>query len=307
VQQPQRAIQQEGQHPPDGDRGTHVVGLLGAAQPALGQLHVPVAEVAPHEVVGGLGRVVEAEGVDARGGPLDGALQPREYPAVADLQNFLGQRLSGRFQALDVHEHEAAGVPHLVGEVAAHLELGGAELDVLSLGGQHHQAEADRVGAVLVDHLYGVDAVAQALGHLAAEVVEHRAVDAHVPEGNVLHDLQAHHHHARDPEVDDAPVGDQRVGRVVVVEVGGLLRPAQRGEGPQRGAEPGVQDVLVLDEFVGSAAVALGRCLAGGHRLLAALAVPHRNAVPPPYLPGDAPVAHVLEPGEVDLLPTTGR
>ena len=54
--------------------------------------------------------------------------------------------------------------------------------DVLRLGGHAGQGEAHGVGAVAVDDVQRVDAVAQALGHLAALAVLDHRVDVHVAE-----------------------------------------------------------------------------------------------------------------------------
>ena len=37
-----------------------------------------------------------------------------------------------------------------------------------------------------------------------------RRVDVDVVERHLLHEVQAHHHHAGDPEEDDVEAGDQR-------------------------------------------------------------------------------------------------
>ena len=75
-------------------------------------------------------------------------------------------RTSGRV-GLEVHQHEARGVPDLVGEglVAGHALLGQGH--VHARHGQGGQGEAQGVGAVLVDHLQRVDDVALGLAHLA--------------------------------------------------------------------------------------------------------------------------------------------
>src|SRR5204863_9763603 len=97
-----------------------------------------------------------------------------------------------------------------------------------------------------------------------------------------------------DPEEDDVAARDHETVGVVALEVGRLLRPAERGERPQPRAEPGVEHVVVL------APALPRRRLRRHHHLLAA--IPDGAPVPPPELPRAAPVADVLEPVEVDLL-----
>ena len=115
-------------------------------------------------------------------------------------------------------------------------------------------------------------------------------------EGFHTGELDAEHHHARHPEEEDVCAGFHHRGGIEVLQVGGLLRPAERGEWPQSGGEPGVEHVFILAQVVAAALGAFGRVFARHNGLAAVIAVPHRDAVPPPQLPADAPVADVLQP-----------
>ena len=70
-------------------------------------------------------------------------------------------------------------------------------------------------------------------------------MDEDVVEGHFAHVVQARQHHPRHPERDDVAAGDQHVGRIVVFQFLGLLRPAERGMRPEGGTEPGVENVVV--------------------------------------------------------------
>src|SRR5215212_361052 len=109
--------------------------------------------------------------------------------------------------------------------------------------------------------------------------------------------MEAHHDHAGHPEVHDLTRRREEVGRVEVPQVlGTFVGPPQGRDGPQAAGEPGVEHVGVLLET-------LTRRLFGRHDLFIR-AVPHRYALTPPELPGDVPVADVLEPP--DGLPPPG-
>ncbi|CAM5735024.1 hypothetical protein STENM223S_03475 [Streptomyces tendae] len=113
-----------------------------------------------------------------------------------------------------------------------------------------------------------------------------------------VHRVEAEHHHPGDPEEEDVVAGDQDGVRVELRERLGLLGPAERGERPQAGGEPGVQDVGVLVP-----AFAARRLLVGADADDLALgAVPDGDAVAPPQLARDAPVVEVVDPVEVPLL-----
>ena len=128
------------------------------------------------------------------------------------------------------------------------VDLAGGEQDVASLGGERRQSHAQRVGSVLVDHVQRVDDVALGLAHLLSVFVADQGVDVDVLEGHLVHELEPHHDHPGHPEEDDVEPRDHQRGRVEVFELRGIVRPAHRGEGPERAAEPGVQDVLILDD-----------------------------------------------------------
>ena len=112
------------------------------------------------------------------------------------------------------------------------------------------QAEAQGIGAIEVDDVDGVDAVALRLGHPLALAVEDHGVDVDVLEGHVAHVELAEDDHAGHPEGDDVAGGGEDAGRVELRQLGGFLGPAQGRVGPEGGGEPGVEDVGVLREAV---------------------------------------------------------
>src|SRR3546814_7803117 len=83
--------------------------------------------------------------------------------------------------------------------------------------------------------------------------------------------------------------GNQHVIGVVALQQFGVIRPAERCEGPKRRGEPSVKDVFVACE--GDAGTGFGlRFLFGfGDEDATVFGIPRRNPVPPPQLPRDAP------------------
>src|SRR5581483_10643543 len=70
-------------------------------------------------------------------------------------------------------------------------------------------------------------------------------------------------------------------------------RPAERGERPQRGREPGIEDIGILPP------ARRWLLIRTDARDVVLIAVKDRDPVAPPQLPGDAPVVHVVDPAEV--------
>jgi len=124
-------------------------------------------------------------------------------------------------------------------------------------------------------------------------------------EGLLPLELVPGHDHPRDPEEDDVGARHQVVRRVVRPQVLGLLGPAQRRERPEPGGEPRIEHVPVRRELRRAAGRA-GLDAFPRQHLVPLGAVEDRDRVPPPELPRDAPVADVLEPVEVRLLPALG-
>ena len=162
------------------------------------------------------------------------------------------RRTGGRGACATLHLAEAAGVPELVAEVAAQLDVLLVEEHVLAERRAAHGAEAEGVRAVFGDEFERVGGIAEGLRHLAALLVADDAGEIDILERQVAHELVARHDHARDPEENDVGSGDEVGGRVEGAEggrggvVGFVAGPAHRGEGPEPGAEPGVEDVGVL-------------------------------------------------------------
>src|SRR5262249_41335738 len=65
-------------------------------------------------------------------------------------------------------------------------------------------------------------------------------------ERNILHELQAEHHHACDPKENDVVGGDEQCGRIKCFQIVGLIGPTQSRERPQTRTEPRIEHVLIL-------------------------------------------------------------
>ncbi len=118
--------------------------------------------------------------------------------------------------------------------------------------------------------------------------------------------FHAEHHHPRDPKENDVEAGDQEAGRIVTLEVGGLIGPSEGREGPQSGGEPGVEHVIVLTKLAATAFGAGLRWLFGDDWVegFAVIAPPGGNAMAPPELARDAPVLNIAHPREVGIFPS---
>ena len=87
-------------------------------------------------------------------------------------------------------------------------------------------------------------------------------------------------------------------------EIRRLFWPAQRGEGPQAGREPGVEHVFVLSQHGVCAQIVFAahfRFVAANENVTFGV-IPRRNAVSPPQLTGNTPVLNVTHPTEVHVL-----
>ena len=190
---------------------------VGTGEQRLRQLDIPVAIDVPDEAIGGAGGLVEAVGFD-RLGDLGGAFAvscaiQRLSVSFADF----GSKPATR--AAPLNSTKRAAFHSLVAKLRLLSTSCGPSLMSWPGATLRSKREAQRVGAVFVDDAERVDDVALRLRHLGAGRVAHQAVDVDVVERHFLHEVQAHHHHARDPEEDDVEAGDQRRGRIVALEL----------------------------------------------------------------------------------------
>ena len=202
--------------------------------------------------------------------------------------------------------HQAEGVPDLVVEVAALFAQCLVEQQVVARRRTEQHAEAHAVGAVFLHQHDGVGRVAQRFGHLAMQLVAHRAGEIDILERNHAAPLQSGHDHTGHPEENDVRGRDQCRGGVVVVDfrVVGLANAVEHRQRPQPGGEPGVHHILVLLQIL-FAEVQLGIflfCDVQGlvdvvrHHKFVVRQVERRDAVTPPQLAANTPILHVLHP-----------
>ena len=125
-------------------------------------------------------------------------------------------------------------------------------------------------------------------------------------EGLLSHLLVSGEDHTDDPEEDDIITGYQDIGRIKILQILGLLRPAQGLKRPQCGGKPGIQRIGILCKVGAAALGAYLRHLLGYDYLAAVIAVICGNPVAPPQLAADTPVTDIVRPVEVVLLHALG-
>ncbi len=109
-------------------------------------------------------------------------------------------------------------------------------------------------------------------------------------------------YHTDYPEENNVISGDKHVCRIKIIQIFRLFRPSQYGKRPQRGRKPRIKRILVLGHMGVSALRASIRHCPRYDHLAALVAVIRRNPVPPPNLPGDAPVTDIFKPVQVNLV-----
>src|SRR5450759_1790206 len=176
MQKPQIRVQDANERPPGGLTLGRREALV--AQADLGQLHSPVAVLVPDRLIQYLARVTEAVLPHRFVNGPDGRRGARQDPAIGRAEEAAVWLLAwggGRNGRGSRPPHEASHVPELVGEVAAVLQLLGAESGVVAGCRAVDQGKPQSVGAHLLDRLEWIDGVARGLGHLLAVRVADQA------------------------------------------------------------------------------------------------------------------------------------
>ena len=153
----------------------------------------------------------------------------------------------------------------------------------------------------------GIDGVPLHLRHLLALLVGDDGVQVHRPEGDLLHEVQARHHHAGHPEEEDVVAGHQHAwsGRTSCSSRVSSGQPSVANGHSQDENQVSSTSSSWRSSVPPHLPQAAGRRARHGD-VGAGAAVPGRDAVAPPQLARDAPVADVAHPVEVGLRPALG-
>ena len=182
----------------------------------LAGLDIPVAEIAPDEVVEFPGRLVELVAVE-RGADLRDRIVhfEKNFEIVGGM---FGGRGSRRAVLTPLHLDEPGSVPELVHEVAADLASFLVEQNILALRRDQHQAEPQAVGAVPGNEVERIGRVAERLRHLPSDGVADDARKIDVPERFLVHELVSRHDHPGDPEENDVRPGNEICGWIKLLQ-----------------------------------------------------------------------------------------
>ena len=276
--------------------GCTFFGVFFIIQTRFSKLYVPVANLAPDEVVNHAASFAQLELLQHFGNALSGVLQTGQNPFICQ---GIRSQLSVGIVAFHVHQSETGSVPDFVGKVTGCLNALPVEAHIVARGVAGNQHEAQCIGAVLINNLQRVDAVAQGFGHLTALAVANQTMDEYLVERNLMHEFHTHNQHTCNPEEDDIVTGYEHACRIELLQQRSFIRPAHGRERPQSGAEPGIQCVLVLMDMCAAAFRADSQIGAAGAHFATVIAVPYRNAVAPPNLTGDTPVTDIIHPAGI--------
>ncbi len=164
----------------------------------LGNLKIPVGKLAPEEFIylasGFAVLVCGKQPVHI----ADELIHSGLYPAVSQCP--LGRCIRTRRCIGDRADHEPAGVPDLVDEIAVGFHFLDAEVHVIPGCGTHQQGESQGIRSHLIHHSEWVDDIALGLAHFRAVFIADEAVQVDSMEWRFTGKFDAIHDHAGDPE-----------------------------------------------------------------------------------------------------------
>ena len=268
-------------------------------QPGLHQLEVIVGELMPGKFVERIDGRAEFETLESAGHDLHHPVEPAQDPAIGRAE----ARQVGPARRFALQKDKAGSVPELVGEIPIVLDLLLREANVLAAGAEVRAPGARRIRPVGIHHVERIDPGSEGLAHPPSVRGQHGGVDQHVREGDGPHEVQAQEDHPGHPQVDDVAARIEHLGGIEAAQVLRVLRPAERGEWPEPGGEPGVEHVRVLGQRPVATVRTRRRVLKVGDRV-AVGAGPDRDPVPKPELTRDAPVPDVAHPAQILLGPS---
>ena len=124
-------------------------------------------------------------------------------------------------------EDESCSIPNLGHKRAVGIDQLIGDGDVRSRRAHAGQSEPHGICTVAVADLQRIDDIALGFGHFLAIGIANDSGDVHSFERNFVHELQAEHHHPRDPKEYDVVGGNEQRCRIKRLQIVRLVRPAQ--------------------------------------------------------------------------------
>ena len=197
-----------------------------ALQHGLGKFDIPVAKIIPDELINPIGSIIKPisfyslrHGVLRLHGFADNPARQRQA-------GFSGIEITGLETA--IHFAKARGVPQFCAEIAIALDARFGQLDIAPHRRHRRQRETQGVRSIFVAQVQRVDYIALGLRHFRAFFIAHQRVNINRVERHIVHEVQAAHHHARNPEENNIEACNQYIRFVMPLEFRRFLRPTQR-------------------------------------------------------------------------------
>lgn len=149
-----------------------------------------------------------------------------------------------------IQKEETRGIPDLVAKVPSHLTTILPEPEGLPLGLECGEGEAKSIGSIFLHEENGVYARPERFRHTPPFGIEDRGMDVDIWKRDLLHKLETGEDHSGDPEVDDPGGGEEDLGWIEALKILCPLRPTEGGKGPESRGEPGIEDILFLDDLL---------------------------------------------------------
>ena len=159
MQETQRPLEHGAQHI---ERRILRADILFIVEPRLRQLDVPIAELAPEELIDRAPRLAELVFLEVRRHVARRHRTARENPAVGE-RIVLRRGDEGGVRPLEIHQHVARCVPYLIGKITRRLDALPVKTHIVARRIACDEHEPERVRAVFLNDLDGIDAVAKGL------------------------------------------------------------------------------------------------------------------------------------------------
>ena len=183
---------------------------------------------------------------------------------------------------IDLPEDESCGIPNLGCKSSIGVEQFIRNSNVRTRRAHAGQSKADGIRAEAVADLQRIHSIAFRFRHFLALGIANDSGDVDSFERDILHELQAEHHHACDPKENDVVGGNEQCGRIKRFQIVGLIRPTESRERPQTGTEPRIEHVLILPDFRRGALRAAIQICSRNSDFAALVAIPRGDTVSPP-------------------------
>ena len=202
-----------------------------------------------------------------------------------------------------IHQYKFRCIPNLISKVTICFNAFHIEAHIVTRCITSYKSKTQCISTILVDNFKRVNTIAQGFTHFTTLAIAHKTMNKYMFKWNFMFKLKSHEDHTSNPEEDDIVTSYKNTCWIPLFKFWCLFRPPHSSKWPQTRAKPCIKNVWILC-YMAVTMWTFSNIFTANDCFAAVITVPCRNAMAPPQLTGNCPVADVFKPVYISFCKT---